>query len=387
MYMKQDIIPYQKIVTALKKQKKGSTYADISSATALSLPEVKRLLPKAADEFSGHLQVTASGEVLYTFPNGFTSRYKGAGVSIKKAIYFLSDIIKKLSVFLFKVWIMVMLVGYFVLFLLIALAAVVLTVAAQSKSSNNNRRTSTYFGPNLFGLIWRIWFINAMMGNRRGYQTSFPSAKKKDDKYPMHKAIFSFVFGEEDPNKNFQETEDKAIIAFIQANRGVISLPEYMAFSGKNSIESEEKILSFCFRFGGSPEVTEEGTIVYFFEELLMGAGASGGAEITAPIKRLKEFSFNSKKINTWFIVINAVNLFFGSYFLYHSLNTGPLETELQYQSASYLYAFTHIFADFFTGNPVSVLLVFLGLVPFVFSILFWLIPILRKISETKENE
>ena len=58
---------YQKIVLSLKRLRKGATVADVCAATALPLSTVRELLPKAADEYSGHLQVTQSGEILYTF--------------------------------------------------------------------------------------------------------------------------------------------------------------------------------------------------------------------------------------------------------------------------------------------------------------------------------
>jgi len=375
---------YQKIVNSLKQRKKGATAADVCAATALPLTTVRGLLPKAADEYSGHLQVTQSGEILFNFPDGFSSRYRGLGARLKKFFSFFETAVKAAFVFLFKVWIMLMLVGYFALFIALALASVMLSVAAQSRSSNNNRR-GVSFGPNLFTLIWRIWFIQEITQPRYGRYGQV-NQKPKDSR-PMHKAVFSFVFGEPDPNKNWEEKEDKAVISYVQSNRGVISLAEYMAFTGKNSTEAERAILSFCSRFGGSPEVTDDGTIVYRFDELLMRADSKNYAELSPPVKRLKTFSFNSKKMNAWFIVINAVNLIFGSYFLFNSLNTGLLVTDIQYQGASYLYAFTHALSGMFTQNPPFFIGAVLGVTPFVFSLLFWIIPALRKLTEKKENE
>jgi hypothetical protein len=63
------------------------------------------------------------------------------------------------------------------------------------------------------------------------------------------------------------------------------------------------------------------------------------------------------------------------------------LITEIQYQAASYLYSFVHLIIGFFTQNPHIFIYTALGIVPAVFSILFWLIPAVRKIMENKENE
>ena len=372
---------YNKIVSALKKRKKGATVADITAVTALPLTVVDELLPKAADEYSGHLQVTQSGEILYTFPNGFSSRYRGIGAVMGKAADGFFRGIKAAGVFLFKVWIMLMLVGYFVLFVAIAVAAVVLSVVAQSRSSGN-RRGGANFGPSLFGMMWRIWFVREITRPRYGHYGHAPVTQKKETGLPMHKAVFSFVFGEGDPNKNWEEQKDKAVITYIQANNGVISLPEYMALSGLNSKESEEAILSFCVRFGGSPEVCGTG-IVYRFDKLLSGADTKKYSELSPPVKRLKKFSGNTKTKNTWLVVINAVNLIFGSYFLYHSFNTALQITEF----TSYLYAFVVVPLQMLEINPLFITSIVLGIVPLVFSIFFWLIPGIRLFMENKQNE
>jgi hypothetical protein len=373
---------YQKIVNVLKRRKKGSTAADVSAAAALPLATVRELLPKAADEYSARLQVTQSGEILYHFPDGFTSRYRGLKAAIKKIAAKSAVVIKAALVFLFKAWIMIMLIGYFALFLALALASVFVSLSA--KSSGRGGRRDGFFGFSAFDLLWRFWFYSQLTRPRRGYGNV---TRKEEQKRPMHKAIFSFIFGEDDPNKNWEDTKNKSIIAYIQANRGVISLAEYMAFTGENSAEAEESILSFCSKFAGSPEVTDEGTIVYRFDDLLLRANTQDFAELSPPVKRLKKFSANSKKMNGWFIVINAVNLIFGSYFLYNSFAAGLLVSQLQYQLASRLYAFTHIFLEIFTSDPVSIIRVVLGLIPLLFSVLFWLVPVVRHFLESKENE
>jgi hypothetical protein len=377
---------YQKVVSALKRKPKGATAADVCAATALPLARAGELLPKAADEYSGHLRVTQSGEILYHFPNGFTSRRRGLFAGIKKAAGFCASALKTALVFLFKVWITVMLVGYFVLFMALALASVFLTVAAQSRSSNNRGRGSFGLSGNLFSLIWRIWFYSELTKpryGRHGYGKVSPDKKKGR---PLHKAVFSFVFGEEDPNAGWEEREDKDVIAYIQSNRGVLSIMEYMALTGKNKTQAEEAILSFCARFSGSPEVTQEGVIVYRFDSLMLGASSSAGAELRPQVKRLKTFSYNSKNMNVWFTIINAVNLILGSYFLYNSLTVSSVETGV-YQAPASFYLFTNNLMEWFVNNPPFFIFIALGIVPFVFSLFFWIIPAVRKFVENRENE
>jgi len=372
---------YQKIVTALKRRRKGAVVADICAATALPLSTVNELLPKVADEYSGHLRVTDSGEILYYFPNGFKSRYSGLGATIKKAAKKILAFFKTASALIFKIWIVVMLVGYFFIFIALALATLFLSVAGKSSGKGKGGGSLSV---SLFRLIFRIWFYSEMTKPRNNY--GYAKAGQNSETRPLHKAVFSFVFGEDDPNKNWEDKEYKAIISYIQANRGVISLAEYMAFTGKKSMEAETDIISFCSKFEGSPEATQEGTIVYRFDKLLLSSDTEKIGELIPPVERLKNFSDNKKSMNIWFGVINTVNIIFGSYFLHHSLITGVLLTKDQFFGASKLYAYTHTILSQIVNEPHNVIKVVLGLIPLVFSILFWIIPTIRYFIEKKEN-
>jgi hypothetical protein len=90
--------------------------------------------------------------------------------------------------------------------------------------------------------------------------------------------------------------------------------------------------------------------------------------------------------MNAWFGIINSVNLLFGGYFFYNALSTGPVIAGAPYHG-SWLYGMTYVLFRSFAENPLPALTLALGLVPLVFSMLFWLIPSLRFFSEKKENE
>ena len=397
--MKNEDASYQKIVTSLKSLNRGSfrnpqgaTVVDICALTALPLNTVRELLPKAADEYSGHLRVTESGEILYHFPNGFISKYRGFSGFIKKFSRNAAVFLKKASALLFKIWIMVMLIGYFVLFIALAILTVVISIAGKSGGKGRSSGGSGVFG--IFDLLIRLWFYSEI--TKTNYDYGYRKPKVREQKRPMHKAIFSFVFGEEDPNKNWDDQLNKSVIAFLQANNGVISLPEYMIFSGENSLEAEKSILSFCSKYSGSPEATEDGTIVYRFDELLTRADKRTFKELSPGIQKLKEFSSNSKSKNAAFIIINTVNLIFGTYFLTQAISFSQMLSNYYYMSAlekiveegSKMYAYTHMILEYLNfSNPHILIGIVLGVIPLVFSVFFWVIPLIRLISEKKDNE
>ncbi|MDR2745976.1 MAG: hypothetical protein LBB77_00890, partial [Treponema sp.] len=272
---------YAKALDILKRRRGGLTAADLAASAALPLPAARELLSKAADEFRGRLRVTESSEILYDFPRGFTSRYTSPEARFGR---FMDKFFKAGAVFfswLFKAWILVMLLGYFAVFMLIALAALTLSAAGGSSNSNSRSRNSSggsfFLAAHVFDLIIRLWFYSELTRSMEGsYRSSAPRRQGK----PLHKAVFSFVFGEKDPNGGADDAEKKALIAYLRANRGLIGLPEYMAATGLSPLEAEGGILAFCAEFGGYPEATEEGTIVYRFQDILLRA--DGGISASA---------------------------------------------------------------------------------------------------------
>lgn len=394
-YTVRDKNAYRKVVDAFKKKRTGATVADITAATALPLEQVKELVPQAADEYSGRLQVTESGEILYSFPAGFKSRYRGFAARLGRATEKALRAAAVVGTWIFKAWILLMLVGYFVLFMAIALLALVASTAASSSGSSDNRSSSRrggglgglYAASYIFDLVIRIWFYSELTKSMdRGY---YGRRAERPKGRPLHHAVFSFVFGDGDATADWESRERMAVVAYIQANRGVISLPEYMALTGEAPADAERSITAYCAEFGGSPEATEEGTVVYRFDALLLRADRTDRsfAGLSAPIRRLQKFSGNTKKMNGWFIALNGVNFLFGAYFLFNALSVGPLVTNAQIQGSTYLYAVAYVLMAGFSSDPLGVVAVGLGVVPLLFAGLFYLVPALRYLRLKKENE
>jgi hypothetical protein len=390
----QDRRAYRKVVEAFRRERRGSTVADIVARTALPLQTVRELVPLAADVYAARLEVTESGEILYSFPRGVVSKRRGLKARFGRFMVQFGRGLKIAAQTLFKVWTMTMLVGYFVLFMVIALGALMLSVAASSSNSSNNRSSRSsggmggmFLASSVFDMIIRIWFYSeltkSMDPRRRGATDKRPRGR------PLYKAIFSFVFGDGDPNADWDSREKQAVIAYLQANAGVISLPEFMTLTGKERGEAEERIAAYCVEFGGMPEATEEGTVVYRFDELLLRADKQDRSfsAFSAPLKRLRSFSANPRRMNGWFVAINTVNLLFGGYFFANALTTGRILTQEHFDAASYLYGFVYVILSSLVANPLALISIGLGIIPIVFSILFWLIPALRYAGMKKNNE
>jgi hypothetical protein len=380
------------LLGALKKRKGEASVADLVAFTGLPKHQVESELPALADEYAGRLKVTESGEILYSFPRGFTSRYRGLGPGLKKLWKGTKRFALALATYLFKAWIMVMLVGYFALFVALIVLAVLASFAASASDRNGRSRSRSGGGlglaARLIDLFVRIWFYNELFkspGQRR-YEVDARS-RKRENRRPLHKAIFSFVFGENDPNADHDAVEKRAFIALARAKKGIVLLEDFMAVTGLAPAAAETAINRYVYEFEGSPEVSDEGTVYFRFPALLRRAQGDAAGASDSPFKRLRPFSANDKKANAWYIGINAFNLVLGGYFLYSAASYGFI-AERAVTGASYLYYFVlRVFYEFMGTGALSFISIGLGAVPLAFSALFWLVPFIRSLRLKAENE
>ncbi len=391
-----------RLVSYLKKRRNESTVADMIAGTGLPKYQVEQAAKAALDEYAGNLKVTDSGELLYYFPAGMRSTVRGFGPSVKRIWKtFLRGAARVLS-FLFKIWIVVMLVGYFLVFLLLMIAAVIATFAAsaaggRSDRDNRSRRGGDGFGGTflvmrLLDFALRMWFYNSL------FQGSMGARQRRPPGRAFYKSVFGFVFGEGNPNADWDIKEKTRVISYVRSKRGAITIEELMALTGKNNYEAQALINRYMLEFEGEPRVTDNGTIVYSFPELLrttegeqraFGAAAPG----SPAVKKTVPFSANKTKTNGWISFFNAVNLLLGTFFLSFSLSPGASQLMAggpvgrNASLLTNLYIVTLGFLRNASIDPVALIAVALGAVPLSFSVLFFLVPLLRKIRLDRENQ
>lgn len=377
------------LVKVLKKRKNESTVADLISASGLPKFQVEETIKVVMNEYRGHLKVTESGELLYYFPQGMRNQVKGFFPGFKRFLSGFTKVMARILTFLFKIWIMVMLVGYFILFLVILIAAVLAAIGIAFGGKGRSRGSKGgvfYLVIKLFQLFARIWFWGQILKGPR---------ERRERGRPLHKAVFAFVFGDPDPNKEWETIEKKHVISFIQSHKGVITLEELMTITGKNTEGANQLINRYLLEFEGEPQVTDDGSILYFFPELLRTARSVTDRTIVSlhnpARKQLVPFNLNQKKKNRWIGFFNGFNLAFGSYFFYYALTSPDLVLEFVRRSLvidfALVYRFLNTFLQEVTANSHIIILIGLGFVPLVFSFFFYFIPFMRNIRRKQQNE
>ncbi|KAJ6799517.1 uncharacterized protein M6B38_207165 [Iris pallida] len=107
-------------------------------------------------------------------------------------------------------------------------------------------------------------------------------------------SVFSFVFGDGDPNQGLEEERWKMIGEYIASNGGVVTAEELAPYLDvlpiNETTDDESYILPVLLRFDGQPEVDDEGRILYRFPSL----------QRTASSQRSRGKEYVGKKWSEW---------------------------------------------------------------------------------------
>ena len=350
------------ILASLRKLKGRATVGDVTSDLGLAAAEVRAGLKALLGTHHGHLAVTDSGELIYTFDRGFIAR--GSEPLLARAKQAITGFLKSA----FKVAIVVVLVGYFLLFVALVIAAL---LARRDDSGFGKRRGGGGgFGLGDFALWYWIWGSGWGRG-RPYYGAAWERSLPRSVKVPFYKKVFAFVFGPDLPNPS-QRRRDREALQLIRARGGVVSAAEFVEHSGLELEKAEDELAHLLGAFDGEPTVSPEGEVIYVFPELMASAGRS---RTRAPdpawlkLEKKRPLTGNTGAANAIVVGMNAFILVAAASaqsFIFPAL--GIVNPEL--------------------GIVTPPLAAMIGLVwvPVGFSALFFAVPALRMLGVVREN-
>jgi len=280
-------LPSKKVVDAVIESKTQSIVAsDVATRAGVSLSQARKDLTTLASLSRGDISVSRDGELIYEFPsdlNGVLSsnsaKYK-ARQSFEKAWP---------SVF----W------GLRVTFGVALVASVVLVFSAivvlqSSSSSDDNRRDDRRgggmsFGGGFGGGFWGPspfdFFYYRPYGSYGYYgQTIDDGVVRDPEDMGFLESVFSYVFGDGNPNAGLEEKRLSLAAQVIRDNKGAVTAeqlapycdaPDVSDSSSPSSFVDESFVLPIVSQLDGEPRVTEEGDIIYVFPDLQVSASSS----------------------------------------------------------------------------------------------------------------
>jgi len=330
-----------KLETIVKKSRGKVSPADLAAETGFSLTEVNDALGRLVELYESRVGLDYdTGKLQFAFKYPL---YKRSKKSFKEIAQIAGEYFWKVFKVFYKALTGIILIAYFVVFLII-----LLILMSQSKDNRDNPAPRIIGG--LFQGLMQAFYFSAMTRqfqyayDPHGYR--YKSYKKEDNKgknFVM--SIFNFVFGPElpkyDPLADAQE-----VAAFIRQNNGRLTAGHIVALTGVDYATAESRLAEYTVKFSGEFTVDENGIVVAEFPQMLnkVSDTLKGGKveyyidEIEAPYV----ITGNSGGRNTIIILMNTFNLLMSLFLLA-------------------------------SGYPLI-----LGLIPFVFSASFLLIPLIR---------
>jgi hypothetical protein len=159
------------------------------------------------------------------------------------------------------------LVAYFVLFVVMLIA---LLFARRSSDDRDSGGDIDFTWP----LFW-MWGWGPSYG---GGPYRRPRRRLPDR--PLYKKVFEYVFGPAKPPVD-QLAEEKEILAYIRQKNGRIAAADLVMLMGWDFARAEEEATRLLVNYGGEPEVTDDGVVVYAFKEIRKTAGEDQLAQST----------------------------------------------------------------------------------------------------------
>lgn len=267
------------------------TVGDVAAQAGLNVEVAQQGLLALASETQGHMQVSEAGEIAYEFPRNFQGILRNKYWQLR-----LQEMAAKVWQVVFYIirlsFGVMLLVSIAIIF--IAIFALMIAASSQGGGDRDNRRGGGFGGGFFFFPTDIFWLFSPRYGRRRqyGYSSRTAPARRPGEKLNFFEAIFSFLFGDGDPNADLEDRRWRTIGNVISNNGGAIAAEQvapYLDNLGEGwDKEYEDYMLPVLSRFNGQPEVSPTGDIVYYFPELQVSAMQRGKAAVGAYLKEVK---------------------------------------------------------------------------------------------------
>ncbi|NCJ05220.1 hypothetical protein GS597_01535 [Synechococcales cyanobacterium C] len=317
-----------KIMQAVEQLNYRVTVGDVATHTGLEVNFTQQGLLALASNANGNLQVSESGEVVYLFPPSFRAILRNKFLRLR------------LQEGWEKVWrILFYLIRIsFGVFLLVSIVLIVLAITLILMSGNRNssgRGRSSYGSSGLLqSLMIRNAFFYFFAGNpygSRGRRRPPPRNTTGGEEMNFFEAIFSFLFGDGNPNANLEDRRWALIGTVIRNHRGAVAAEQIAPYLDlpEDNPEDEDYMLPVLVRFQGQPEVSPQGHIIYQFPQLQTTAADTPQQSVPAAlVEQPWKFSQASSSQVLMAIGLGAVNLV-GALVLQGLLADGAVAQEL----------------------------------------------------------
>src|SRR5919202_575404 len=304
-----------KIMKAVEQLGYRVTVGDVAAQAGLNINLAQQGLLALASDASGHLQVADSGEIAYLFPKNFRAILRNKFLRLQLQEWW--EKVWRVLFYLIRISFGIILILSIVL-IFVAIAIILIAISSSSNSSSGGGGGGSSSSSGGGGGFWNLFWFFDFGSDRRHYRepASYRTSKKNKraasrssqkieelslsslQKTEMNflEAVFSFLFGDGNPNADLEERRWQEIGSVIRNSGGDVAAEQiapYLDNIGEGEKRgSEDYMLPVLTRFNGLPEVSPDGDIVYHFPELQATAREQNPQTVAAYLReKLWRFS------------------------------------------------------------------------------------------------
>jgi hypothetical protein len=328
--------PDPKIVNSIEKLNYRVTVGDVAAQAGLELNFAQQGLLALASEAGGHLQVAESGDVVYLFPPNFRSILRNKYWQLRWQQTWQK--IWRVLFYIIRISFGIILIAS----ILLMLVAIILLVIAMNSTSEEREGNDQGFGGGYGGgfFVPHFWLGDIFWWFDPGYNRRRLQRRKQTSNYQMNflESVFSFLFGDGNPNADLEEYRWQEIGSVIRNSKGAV-IGEQIAPYIDEMDRDEDYMIPVLSRFNGCPQVSPQGEIIYYFPELQVMANHRQESTSTADYlpEKLWRFSQANGSQITLAAGLGALNII--AAFVLNSLLRGGAVSAVTYGKSIVLFA------------------------------------------------
>eukprot|EP00210_Caulerpa_lentillifera_P001845 g1774.t1 len=246
----------EKVEKAVERQGYRVTVGDVSGAAGVTLSEAEDALQALAADSLGSLEVSNEGEVVYVFASDFRNviRSKSFWIRMEPTMKRTKETLATIGR-----------IAFGVLFVTTVIAVWVAILFSSSDDKDRDRKDSSRGG----------MFINVFdIARIFSYSNYYDSPPRDPEELSFIESVFSFMFGDGDPNKDLEDYRWNIIGRYIKSRGGVVVAEELAPYLDlpPDALENEDSfvvdegyMLPVLTRFEGEPIVSDDGKLIYIF--------------------------------------------------------------------------------------------------------------------------
>jgi flagellar basal body-associated protein FliL len=305
------------ILQAVERLDYRVTIGDVAAHSGLELNLAQQGAIELASQVEANLKVTDTGEIVYLFPRNFRDILRNKFWQLRFQEWLQK--IWQVIFYLIRISFGIILIISIVLMLAAVILIVVASIFKDSDSSSGGSSSSNSSGRSSGGFWFPLSIFDIFSTDRHYTNHSYSSDRSRSKKQTKEKdlnfleAIFSFLFGDGNPNYDLEKRRWQSIATVINNNRGAVigeQITPYLDELTGNKLEDESYILPVLARFNGYPEVSDAGEIIYYFPDLQVTANNNQKQNINSHLsEQLWQFSQAGSGQNLLAIGLGGLNI------------------------------------------------------------------------------